>query len=57
MLQAHSVYPSSMQQHQPEATQPASAACSPPVHSDVRLKSLPFFDEIAELLKPSELGM
>ena len=28
-----------------------------PIHPDVRLKTLPFFDILAELLKPSSLGM
>ena len=28
-----------------------------PVHPDVRFKHLPFYDKLAELLKPSSLGM
>ena len=31
--------------------------CSIPVHPDVRFKHLPFYDKLAELLKPSSLGM
>ena len=28
-----------------------------PIHPDVRFKHLPFYDKLAELLKPSSLGM
>ena len=28
-----------------------------PVHPDVRLKHLPFYDVVAELMKPTSLGM
>jgi hypothetical protein len=57
MLQARSMYPTSMYQYQPKASPPASAASRYPVHPDVRLKRLPFFDMMGELLKPSSLGM
>jgi len=56
MLQAR-MYPNNMYQYQPKASPPASAASSYPVHPDVRLKRLPFFDLMGELLKPSSLGM
>jgi len=57
MLQARAMYPNNMYQYQPKASPPASAASSYPVHPDVRLKRLPFFDLMGELLKPSSLGM
>jgi len=46
-----------MYQYQPKASPPASTASNYPVHPDVRLKRLPFFDLMGELLKPSSLGM
>jgi hypothetical protein len=46
-----------MYQYQPKASPPATGANSYPVHPDVRLKRLPFFDLMGELLKPSSLGM
>ncbi|KAJ8873125.1 hypothetical protein PR048_026742 [Dryococelus australis] len=33
-----------------------SMSSSYPIHPDVRLKKLPFYDKIADLLKPSSLG-
>jgi hypothetical protein len=51
------MYPNNMYQYQPKASPPASAASNYPVHPDVRLKRLPFFDLMGELLKPSSLGM
>ncbi|XP_069691208.1 E3 SUMO-protein ligase PIAS2 isoform X2 [Periplaneta americana] len=50
-----SIYPNNMYQYQPKASPPASSASSYPVHPDVRLKRLPFFDLMGELLKPSSL--
>ncbi|XP_049787220.1 E3 SUMO-protein ligase PIAS2 isoform X2 [Schistocerca gregaria] len=46
----HNMYP-------PKASPPAAApaASNFPVHPDVRLKKLPFFDLLGELLKPSSL--
>jgi hypothetical protein len=51
------MYPNNMYQYQPKASPPASTASNYPVHPDVRLKRLPFFDLMGELLKPSSLGM
>jgi len=55
MQTARGMYPNNMYQYQPKASPPASAASSYPVHPDVRLKRLPFFDLMGELLKPSSL--
>ena len=57
MLQPRGMYPNNIYQYQPKPSPPASAASSYPVHPDVRLKRLPFFDLMGELLKPSSLGM
>jgi len=54
-MQTARMYPNNMYQYQPKASPPASAASSYPVHPDVRLKRLPFFDLMGELLKPSSL--
>lgn len=35
----------------------SSPVSSLPVHPDVRLKRLPFYDILGELLKPTSLGM
>jgi hypothetical protein len=51
------MYPNNIYQYQPKASQPATTASNYPVHPDVRLKRLPFFDLMGELLKPSSLGM
>ena len=42
---------------QPTAFPPSSASSTSPIHPDVRLKRLPFYDTMAELLQPSSLGM
>jgi hypothetical protein len=55
-LQPRNMYPNNMYQYQPKASPPASTANNYPVHPDVRLKRLPFFDLMGELLKPSSLG-
>ncbi|KAJ9591475.1 hypothetical protein L9F63_001961, partial [Diploptera punctata] len=49
------IYPNNMYQYQPKTSPPAANAGSYPVHPDVRLKRLPFFDLMGELLKPSSL--
>jgi hypothetical protein len=51
------MYPSDIYQYQPKASPTASAESSYPVHPNVRLKCLPFFESMEELLKPSRLGM
>jgi len=57
MLQARGMYPNNMYQYQPMAYPSASAKSSHPVHADVRLKCLPFYDVMGEVLRPSSLGM
>jgi hypothetical protein len=46
-----------MYQYQSMAYPSASAASSHPVHPYVRLKRLPFYDVLGEILRPSSLGM
>lgn len=41
----------------PAATRHGSQHSNYPVHPDVKLKRLPFYDLLAELIKPSTLGM
>ncbi|GFG30941.1 hypothetical protein Cfor_04039 [Coptotermes formosanus] len=55
MQSTRGMYPNNLYQYQPKASPPASAASNYPVHPDVRLKRLPFFDLMGELLKPSSL--
>lgn len=40
----------------PPATRHGSQHNNYPVHPDVKLKRLPFYDLLAELIKPSTLG-
>jgi len=40
----------------PTVPVPMTAQQQYPVHPDVKLKRLPFFDHMAELIKPSSLG-
>lgn len=43
--------------YQPKASPPAAPIPnSYPVHPDVKLKKLPFYELLGELLKPSSLG-
>ena len=48
---SHSGYPNSL-----GSSSSSSPYSSVPVHPDVRFKRLPFYDVLAELLKPSSLG-
>jgi hypothetical protein len=47
------MYPNDMYQYQPKASPPASVESTYPVNPDVRLKCLPLFELMGELLKPS----
>ncbi|PSN48392.1 E3 SUMO-protein ligase PIAS1 [Blattella germanica] len=52
-FEPRNIYPNNMYQYQPNASPPEAAVSNFPVHPDVRLKRLPFFDLMEELLKPS----
>ncbi|XP_022105641.1 E3 SUMO-protein ligase PIAS2-like [Acanthaster planci] len=49
-------YPTAMNMHQSVPHELLGAACQPqPFHPDVKLKSLPFYDVLGELVKPTGL--
>lgn len=53
--QQYTYQPQNRQQQQQQQQQPPLVPANYPVHPDVKFKRLPFFDVIAELLKPSSL--